>query len=354
MKRPDDVDEDATLRVFRVPAESAGMRADVFLQSQLRNTSRTRARLILETTAYDGRGKRLRASDRLREGDEVALWRPPFEPALAPVELRVLHEDPHLLVIDKPAPLTVHPTARVVQNTVLTQLQAQRPGEYVSLIHRLDRDTSGVLLIARNTDSDRAFKRLLEDRSSAEIVRRREETGVVETAPGAQLSLERAARRGSERPMRKLYLAIARGEPPEGDVESPLEPDPSSTLRVKMRVAAPGSGLDARTRFTVLERRGEHALMLCELFTGRQHQIRVHLAAHGAPVVGDKLYGADERLLARAADGELTEEDERLLVLPRHALHAHVYELAHAVTGEALRLEAPLSPDLRAFWDTLS
>ena len=103
----------------------------------------------------------------------------------------------------------------------------------------------------------------------------------------------------------------------------------------------------------VLEERGGYALVACGLHTGRQHQIRVHLAALGCPLVGDKLYGPDERMLARAADGELSAEDIALLELPRHALHAHRYRLQHAVTNEILELSSPLPADLAAFWQRL-
>jgi 23S rRNA pseudouridine1911/1915/1917 synthase len=121
-----------------------------------------------------------------------------------------------------------------------------------------------------------------------------------------------------------------------------------------MRVAAPGTGLPATTGIEVTERRAGYALVRCDLHTGRQHQIRVHLAALGCPVVGDKLYGPDERLLARAADGELTDADRALLELPRHALHAHRYALVHPLTGAPLDLVSPLPPDLQAFWDGLA
>ena len=143
------------------------------------------------------------------------------------------------------------------------------------------------------------------------------------------------------------------GVPEEGTIDRPLELDPSSPLRVKMRVARPNTGLEARTRIAVLDRRAGYALVSCQLFTGRQHQIRVHLASVGCPVVGDKLYGPDDRLLARAADGQLTERDLALLELPRHALHAHRYSMPHAVTGAELELVSPLAPDLTAFWQNL-
>jgi len=320
--RPQGVDPEATVRVFRVPAEAAKSRVDVFIQSQLRNTSRTRAKLIVEKGAYDMLGRPLRPSDRLREGDLIALWREPFEDDSEQPPLPVVYEDEHLLVIDKPPLLTVHPTARHHKHTVIKRLHAERPGEFLALIHRLDRETSGLLLLARSRESERAFKRALEDRTHGD-----EGTG-----------------------FRKIYLAITRGVPPSGPVELPLEPDVDNALRVKMRIARPGTGLSARTDLELKERRGDYALVACELHTGRQHQIRVHLAALGCPVVGDKLYGPDDRLLARAADGELTEADRVLLELPRHALHAHRYVLTHAVTGQPLELIAPLSADLERFW----
>jgi 23S rRNA pseudouridine1911/1915/1917 synthase len=321
--RPAGTSAESILRVFRVASEHAGARVDVYLQSQLRNTSRTRAKVIAEKGACDFSGRRLRPSERVRDGDLIALWREPFEEELDLPPLEVVYEDPHLLVIDKPPLLAVHPTARHHKNTVIKQLELQRPGEFLALIHRLDRETSGVLLVSRTRDSERAFKRLLEDRTHGE--------------DGADC--------------RKTYLAITRGTPPVGLVELPVEPDVDNSLRVKMRIAKPGEGLSARTGVTILAERAGYALVSCELHTGRQHQIRLHLAALGCPVVGDKLYGPDERLLARAADGLLTPEDLALLELPRHALHAHRYVMRHAVTGETLTVEAPLSADLQAFWD---
>jgi 23S rRNA pseudouridine1911/1915/1917 synthase len=307
------------------------MRLDVFVQSQLRNTSRTRARLIIETGAFNPEGRRLRHNDRVRAEDRIVLWRHPFEEDQSAVDFTALYEDPHLLVIDKPPLLAVHPTARYHHHTVLKILEARRPGEFLSLVHRLDRETSGILILARSSESDRAFKRLLEDRT------------VAATAAG---------RGEGESAMQKTYLAITWGVPPTGLIDTPLELDPDNPLRVKMRVAAPGTGLEARTEVSVLETRAGYALVACGLHTGRQHQIRVHLGSVGCPVVGDKLYGPDERMLARAADGELTDEDLEKLELPRHALHAYRYVLPHAITGETLNLEAPLAADLQAFWDS--
>jgi 23S rRNA pseudouridine1911/1915/1917 synthase len=329
-ERPAGVPEDAILRTIRVPPESAGMRLDRFLSTQLRATSRTRAQAIIDVSAFSWDGRRLRASERVRAEQQVVLWRPALDEAPPPHEVRTLHEDPHLLVVNKPPLMTVHPTARHHKQTVIKVLEAERPTEHLSLIHRLDRETSGVLLVARSKEADRTFKTRLEQRS---------------------LAAARAASRGEEvdGPADKSYLAITWGIPKEGLVTAPLEADPSP-LRVKMSVAEKGNGLAARTGVTVLAQVEGYALVRCELHTGRQHQIRVHLAHIGTPVVGDKLYGPDERLLARGADNELTEDDLVALELPRHALHAAEYRLTHPFTGETLRLRAPLPEDMRNFW----
>ena len=313
------------LRVLRVPGELAGMRLDRFVQSQLRGTSRTRARLIVKSGAYSADGRRRRPSERVRAEERIALWRLPFEDTEGQAALPVLYEDPHLLVIDKPPLVTVHPTARYHQNTVIKRLRAERPDEFLALIHRLDRETSGILLLARSLEAERAFKRKLEERS---------------------LSTETDEQRGVE----KIYLGLTHGVPPTGLIDIPMEPDIDNPLRVKMRIAAPGTGLEARTHVTVRETRGGYAWVECALQTGRQHQIRLHLSHLGCPIVGDKLYGPDERLLARSADDELSEADIALLELPRHALHAHLYRMEHAITGAPLEVVAPLPADLLEFW----
>jgi len=328
--RPDGAPADAIVRVFRVAPEHAKMRVDVFLQSQLRNTSRTRARAIVRRSAFSPDGRRLRPSERLHAEERVVLWRAPLDEDEPSGDIPILYEDDHLLVVDKPPLVTVHPTARYHRSTLIEQLKRDRPGEYLSLVHRLDRETSGIVLVARSPEADRAFKRILEDRSAA-------------------LADERAGRRSAP-PLGKTYLAITWSVPPAGTIDLPLEPDVDNPLRVKMRIASPGTGQEARTGVEVLERRAGYALVCCELFTGRQHQIRVHLAALGCPVVGDKLYGPDDRMLARSADGELREEDLARLELPRHALHAHRYRIKHALSGRQLELESPLPEDLSRFW----
>jgi 23S rRNA pseudouridine1911/1915/1917 synthase len=346
--RPAGVADDAVVRVLRVPPEGAGTRLDVFLSGALRNTSRTRAKLIAEHSAFAPSGRRRKASERVRAEDHIVLWRRPVDDVDPEMDLPVLYKDEHLLVLDKPANLTVHPTARHHNATVTKILQQRYPNERLQLIHRLDRETSGVLLVARTVAAERAFKMKFE--------------GIVPVVlPRLPRLLREQRKRESvivplprRRFVDKEYYAICWGSAPSGTIELPLEPDPDNSLRVKMRVASAGQGLEARTDVEVLATCPGYSLVRCFLFTGRQHQIRVHLAAKGCPVVGDKLYGPDDRMLARGADGELTDEDRRRLELPRHALHAWRYRLEHAVTGEPLELIAPLPTDLSTFWQSVS
>lgn len=329
--RPEGVGESSVVSAFRVPPEAEGRRLDVFVHSQLHRTSRTRAQAIVRASAYDVAGRRLKPNDRVRAEQEILLWRPPWDETPVPVEVPVLYEDEHLMAVDKPALLPVHPSARYHRNTLIKVLQAARPDcAFLSLAHRLDRETSGVIVISKSRACDRAIKRLLELRQG----------------------------------VHKTYTAIARGVPDRGDgalhfrCELAVELDAASPLKVKMRVSNAPEAQQAATVFEVTEvRRGlagaRYALVRCGLETGRQHQIRVHLAALGAPVVGDKLYGPDEGAFARFADGELTAEDLERLEMPRHALHATRLELPHPITGAPLAVEAPVPADMAAFWDGL-
>ncbi|MGH7271391.1 MAG: RluA family pseudouridine synthase [Polyangiaceae bacterium] len=330
--RPTGVAEGSVVSTFRVPPEVAGQRVDLFIQSQLHRTSRTRAQQIVRASAYDASGRRLKPNDRVRAEQKILLWRAPWDETPVPRDLPVLYEDEHLVAVDKPAFLPVHPTARYHKNTLIKLLAEARPEcEFLSLGHRLDRETSGVILVSKTRDCDRALKRRF------------------------------AERRG----MTKTYVAIAHGIPDRGGVgvalrcERRLELDPESPLRVKMRVSEAAGALYAATVVDVQEIRHSasgqtYSRVHCGLETGRQHQIRVHLASLGAPVVGDKLYGADDRAFARAADAELTPEDLVRLELPRHALHAARITLPHPITDEPLCVEATTPDDIATFWRGLS
>jgi 23S rRNA pseudouridine1911/1915/1917 synthase len=348
--RPSDVAEGSIVSAFRVPAEAAGMRLDVFVQSQLKRTSRTRTQWIIKMSAYDDRGQRMKVNDRVRTDQEVFLWRAPWDETPVPTEIGVVYEDEHLLAVDKPANLPVHPTARYHKNTLIMLLKAERPGEFLTLGHRIDRETSGVLLVAKTPACERALKRQLEMKSL--------------DASEDPLGPRRASARGKPREVvDKEYWAITWGVPlgPNGEQhfrhEQSVELDDESRYKVKMRVGKTATALYAATRFHVVDtltaNGRTYAKVTCDLETGRQHQIRVHLASVGAPIVGDKLYGPDESAFARAADGELTAEDSVMLELERHALHAGKMSLLHPVTREPLVIEAPYPTDMKSFWDGL-
>jgi 23S rRNA pseudouridine1911/1915/1917 synthase len=306
----------------------AGQRVDVFLQSQLKRTSRTRAQFIVRNSAYDASGRRLRPGERVQANQHVLLWRPPWDETPVPTDIPVLYEDEHLLAVSKPAGLPVHPTARYHRNTVIKLLEDARPEQWLSLGHRIDRETSGVLLLSKNAECDRELKKALEARDGID----------------------------------KTYEAITWGIPGDGAetfrVDQPLELDPESKTKVKMRIGITPDALDAATIFHVVATTTSdgrpYARVRCDLLTGRQHQIRVHLASVGTPIVGDKLYGPDEELFARGADGELTEDDLAELEHPRHALHAARLALTHPITRAPLVIEAPLPPDLAELWARLS
>jgi 23S rRNA pseudouridine1911/1915/1917 synthase len=267
----------------------------------------------------------LRPNQRLKAEDLVVLWRVPSDQIDDTIVLPELYRDDHLLVVDKPSGVTVHPTASHYHGTVIKMLE-RRLGEsaHLSLIHRLDKDTSGILLAGLTPEPDRAFKMQLE--------------GTLILPPHVDATIV------------KTYRAITWGVPEEGLIDTPLEPD-EHPLRVKMRVSAPGTGLEAKTRITVEEQADGYALVRCELLTGRQHQIRVHLASRGTPVVGDRLYGPNDELHRRGADGTLTERDLELLEMPRQALHAARYSLPHAITFQRLDFQAPLPSDMAEFWE---
>ncbi len=326
--RPEGVDEAAILSVFRVPPEAAGQRVDVFLQGEFRRSSRTRTQAIIRTSGYNAEGRPLRVSTRVASHQLIALWRAPWDEVEVPTDITVLFEDEHLLAVDKPSGLPVHPTARYHTNTLIKILQSERPDQWLSLGHRLDRETSGVLLVTKSLRCDRALKQQFFERDAIE----------------------------------KEYAAITWGDPGQSRerrfrVEKPLELDPTHATNVKMRIAEEGFGMYAATEFEVDAvrhgARGAYALVRCYLETGRQHQIRAHLASVDTPIVGDKLYGHDDTRFARGVDNLLTDEDFAELELPRHALHAHRLSLPHPITSRPLDIIAPMPRDLEEFWSYL-
>ncbi len=301
-----------------------GYRIDRFLQARIRRLSRTRIQSIIARGQLReaGGGVVMRPSHRVRVGDHFVLRRPAPQEPPAPLHYAELHRDATLMVIDKPAGLPVHPTARYHRHTLTAVMRGRLgPDHGWQMAHRIDRETSGVLALAQGT----AHRSRRDPPSPAGVLKR---------------SFAR-------REVHKEYLAIARGALHQvACIEDPLGFDPHSSIGIKMG-ALPISegGSAARTQVVPLQVssfRGEPiTLVRCIPHTGRQHQIRVHLALHGHPLLGDKLYGVDERLFREMADGLLTMEEVSAEVgLPRQALHAHVLDLPHPSTGERMRFEA--------------
>jgi 23S rRNA pseudouridine1911/1915/1917 synthase len=297
---------------FVVEGECHGWRLDRFLKKKIPRLSRTRVqRVIRGDCLVDGRP--CKPSQAVAFGQRVTFRRPaPAEPD-APRELPILRADDAFYALDKPAGIAMHPTAKFHFSTVTSVLRERFPGEPLQITHRLDLETSGVLLIARGYQAAVALKRSF-----------------------------------ARRKVKKRYLAIVHGRlDGEGVIDRPLGLDVGGPVRVKMAVRE--DGLPSRTRWRALEAIGDHTLVECWPETGRQHQIRAHLDAIGFPIVGDKLY-PDARVFADYQDHGWDAVAERL-PLTRHALHAASLEFPHPTTGGSIVVESPLPSELRAFFD---
>jgi 23S rRNA pseudouridine1911/1915/1917 synthase len=324
-------------RRIAVPAAAAGARLDAFIAGALPELSRTRAKaLILDgAVAVDG-ATATEPRRSLRAGEEVAVTVPaaaPAKPEGEAIALDIVSEDDDLIVIDKPAGLVVHPAAGNETGTLVNALIAhcgsglsgiggvRRPG----IVHRLDKDTSGLMVVAK---TDRAHRGL-----SAQF-----------------------ADHGRTGPLERGYLALVWGEPEprEGSIAAALARSPRN--REKMAVVAAG-GREALTHYRVAARYGRAsspplaAQVECRLETGRTHQIRVHMAAIGHPLIGDRTYGAG--FATKAA--RLPEPARGLAAaFARQALHAWLLGFAHPVTGRTMRFERPPPPDMAALIDALA
>jgi 23S rRNA pseudouridine1911/1915/1917 synthase len=306
---------------FTVEPNYAGWRLDRYLQEKIRRLSRERVQQIIAHRLEADGGRTLKPSTRVTAGLTFALLREAEPEPDAPLGFAVVHDDGALVVVEKPAGLPVHPTARYSEKTFTAAARARFPGRKIDPAHRLDRETSGLLACGGAPEWTKRLKRDFAD-------------GRVE----------------------KTYLALALGEAPSDrfEVDAPLALTGASAVRVRMHVSE--GGLASRTEFEVLGRRtasdGAPVVFLaCHPRTGRQHQIRAHLLHAGLPMVGDKIYGPDERIFDRFTRREMTDEDREALRLPRQALHAWRLALPHPRTRERVELEAPLPPDLSAFWE---
>jgi 23S rRNA pseudouridine1911/1915/1917 synthase len=271
--------------------------------------SRSAAARLIKSHLVRVNGHPADPADRVAAGDVVEYEIPEAyvsEATPEAIPLEVVYEDDDLAVIDKPAGMVVHPAPGHHTGTLVHALLGRgggwsavggvsRPG----IVHRLDKGTSGLIVVARNDASHRKLSAQLKDRS-----------------------------------LSRTYMAIVRGlvKDEAGELEGPIGRDP----RERKRMAVVSSGRYARTRYEVVERRGGHTLLRCDLDTGRTHQIRVHLAALGYPVAGDAEYGGSEPGATRPM------------------LHAWRLRLRHPRTGEEMSLEASPPADFNEFWAGLS
>ena len=292
------------MRTLELTADRGGERLDTFIARRCPELSRSHARRLIDEGLVSVNGRQAKPSERVRAGLSVSVIVPPPETiTLVPeaIPLTIIYQDGDIIVLDKPAGLTVHPAPGHPSGTLVNALLAAcpdlrgiagtlRPG----IVHRLDKDTSGLMVVAKNDRAQRALQRQLKDRD-----------------------------------VRKTYLALVRGVPAprEGTIASPIGRHPKN--RKKMAVVA--DGREATTRYRVREEiaGGQYSLLEVEPVTGRTHQIRVHLAAVGHPVVGDATYGRPS-----AAVG-------------RQFLHAHKLAFAMPLGGRTVEFESPLPADLR-------
>jgi 23S rRNA pseudouridine1911/1915/1917 synthase len=301
-----------------VPLEAAGRRLDQSLAAMFPQYSRARLAAWIRSGAVRVDGAHAAPRLLLRGGEQVLIVAElEAEVAMAPeaIDLDIRHEDADLLVLNKPAGLVVHPgagnAAGTLQNALLHHDPALAVLPRAGIVHRLDKDTSGLLVVARSLPAHTALVSML-----------------------------------AARDVHRRYVAIVNGVPVAGGtVDAPLDRHPTDRLRR----AVQDGGRPAVTHYRIREKFRAHALLQCELETGRTHQIRVHMAHAGWPLVGDPLYGRGLKL-PRGATPRLV---EALRGFRRQALHAEHLAFAHPVTGEPLAFDAAPPQDLLDLLDAL-
>ncbi len=300
-------------RIFPISSQEVGQRLDRYLTTMLGDLSRTSVQQLIANGSALVNGQKSKAGYMLRDGDEIQLSAitPPISTGPArptAIDLEIVYEDADLLVVNKPAGMVVHPAPGHHDDTLVNALLAYLPDLQESeetlrpgIVHRLDKDTTGLIIVAKNA---RAQAALLEQMKQHTIIKR--------------------------------YLALVEGNVAldQGSIDAPIGRDPRH--RQQMAITAVGSR-EARTYFKVLERYTRHTLLLLQLETGRTHQIRLHLKAIGHPVVADQVYGSGNIF--------------KRVPLNRQFLHAYQLRFTHPFSGETLELEAPLPADLQAVLD---
>jgi 23S rRNA pseudouridine1911/1915/1917 synthase len=339
-----DTGESTPRHTLKAPDTAAGQRLDQFLTAQLEGVSRSRVQMLLEQGSVAVDGRREKASWKLRGGEQITITGDPHPAPLKAVPeaipLDVVYEDADLAVINKPAGMMVHAgsgstddarSRGTLVNALLyrfSKLSATggelRPG----IVHRLDKETSGLIVVAKN---DRAHAALGDMFAGRQV--------------------------------KKTYLALVHGEVErrKGSITASISRDPSRRTRMTTRPTE--NPRSAVSHYEVVRhvasRFGRFTVVKVRIETGRTHQIRVHMASIGHPVVGDTLYGGAGQLMDQAAADAAPSRAARRnrqpekLRLGRNFLHAARIEFAHPVTGKPIELEAPLPAELKEFLDRL-
>lgn len=305
-------------RVVEVNARGAGRRVDAYLAVRFSDWSRSAfARLIREGLVVSDQRGHLKPSTTLAEGEVLRIYIPGLAPDAPPPPLPpVLYEDASLLVFDKPAGLLMHSVGQKWSYGLVGLARGARPEADMDIAHRLDRETSGVVVLTKDPDTNRRMKELFMTRMVG-----------------------------------KTYVALVRGVPTWDHLSCDAPLGPAIGSEVELRRGANPAGDAATTRFTVLKRLPRFALVACRPLTGRTHQIRAHLEILGFPILGDKLYGQPDDIFLEHLRVGPTDRVRAALGLARHALHARAITFPHPHSGQALRVRAPLPADLRAVLD---
>ncbi|MFN0247801.1 MAG: RluA family pseudouridine synthase [Kofleriaceae bacterium] len=328
-----------------VPAELAGLRLDHFIKNQITRLSRTRIQQIITTQisrVAPASNSALKPATIVAENEHYVIRRPARREPPCPRTLTVVHADARCYVIDKPAYLPVHASAKFYFNTLTRVLDERFPDEpALQICHRLDRETSGCLVVARDRAAASALKQAFATKTKIE----KEYLAVVHGQPPWDEThtldiLLRLAQPGDATKLthvRMLTGAAAAAAP--GSVQA------ITRVRVEQRTLAPNAGPGSSSSSAGSSGSSGYSLVRCTLVTGRQHQIRAHLAHAGFPIVGDKLYAHGDVAFMRFCDEGLVPDLAALFVLPRQALHAARVAFPHPDGGTVIAT-APLPPDM--------